>query len=145
MVQWLGSRQLSGIDKRLVRPRLICQLLRKWPINNSFFMETPSHFLPPRSGRSPVNCLSECGFFASIQKGASPFASPLLLRVGSDSFQRAPAVAVNAGVTTLTLICFGFASSRFGMLRVNTPFLYSALIASEFTVFASEKLRLKEP
>ena len=50
-------------------------------------------------------------------------ASPLLLHVGSCSSQRAPAVAVIAGVTALTLICFGFASSRFGMLRVNTPFL----------------------
>jgi len=50
-------------------------------------------------------------------------ASPLLLRAGPGSFQRDPAVAVIAGVATLTLTCFGFASSRFGMLRVNTPSL----------------------
>src|SRR5882757_2104474 len=49
---------------------------------------------------------------------------------------RAPAAAACA--PTFTLICFGFASSRFGIVSVRTPSLYSALIASEFTVFASE-------
>jgi hypothetical protein len=32
------------------------------------------------------------------------------------------APAATAGVPTLTLICFGLASSRFGMFNVNTPF-----------------------
>ena len=43
----------------------------------------------------------------------------------SGSLQRAPAAAARAGVAgvpTFTLICFGFASSRFGMLSVSTPF-----------------------
>src|ERR1700730_19297073 len=37
----------------------------------------------------------------------------------------APAAAAIAGAPTLTLICFGFASSRFGMVNVKTPFCYS--------------------
>src|SRR6266852_8956391 len=46
---------------------------------------------------------------------------------------------------TLTLTCFGLASSRFGMVNVSTPSRYSALMASVLTVFPSEKLRLNEP
>jgi hypothetical protein len=38
------------------------------------------------------------------------------------SLQRVPAAAAFACVATFTLICFGFASSRFGMLSVSTPF-----------------------
>ena len=34
----------------------------------------------------------------------------------------AAAAAATAGVPTLTLICFGLASSRFGMFSVSTPF-----------------------
>src|ERR1700676_2122068 len=34
----------------------------------------------------------------------------------------APAAAAIAGVPTLTLICFGLASSRFGTVSVSTPF-----------------------
>src|SRR5580765_6865943 len=34
----------------------------------------------------------------------------------------APAALATAGVPTFTLICFGFASSRFGIVRVSTPF-----------------------
>jgi hypothetical protein len=30
----------------------------------SFFRKPQGHFLPSLSGRSPVNCLSECGFCA---------------------------------------------------------------------------------
>src|ERR1700690_2333917 len=56
-----------------------------------------------------------------------------------------PAATATAEPSTFTLICFGLASSRFGMLSVSTPFLYSALIASVFTVFASEKLRVNDP
>jgi hypothetical protein len=43
---------------------------------------------------------------------------------GLGALQRAPAAAAIAcvPVPTFTLICFGFASSRFGMLRVSTPF-----------------------
>src|ERR1700674_5540674 len=44
-------------DQRMAGPLL----LRKWRLSYSFFRETQSHFLPPLSGRSPVNCLSECG------------------------------------------------------------------------------------
>jgi hypothetical protein len=40
----------------------------------------------------------------------------------SGSLQRAPAAAANAGFPTFTLICFGLASSRFGMLSISTPF-----------------------
>src|SRR6202035_4453750 len=53
--------------------------------------------------------------------------------------------AAAAAASTFTLICFGLASSRFGIVSVNAPFLYSALIASLFTVLASEKLLLNEP
>ena len=49
-------------------------------------------------------------------------ASPLLLRLRSGFVQRAPVAAAIAGFSTFTLICFGFASSRFGMLSVSTPF-----------------------
>ena len=35
---------------------------------------------------------------------------------------RDPAAAAIAVAPTFTLICFGFASSRFGMLSVSTPF-----------------------
>src|SRR5580765_6515347 len=34
----------------------------------------------------------------------------------------APAALATVGVPTFTLICFGFASSRFGIVRVSTPF-----------------------
>jgi hypothetical protein len=53
---------------------------------------------------------------------AGEFANPLLVHLRSASFQRAPAAAAIAGFPTFTLICFGFASSRFGMLSVSTPF-----------------------
>jgi len=49
---------------------------------------------------------------------------PMLLRLRSGIPQAAFALAVTAiaGVTTLTLICFGFVSSRFGMCNVSAPF-----------------------
>src|SRR6266699_5925125 len=43
---------------------------------------------------------------------------------------------------TLTFTWRGLDSSRFGKFTVRTPFLYSARIASAFTVFGKEKLRL---
>src|SRR5216683_1682786 len=46
---------------------------------------------------------------------------------------------------TVTFTWRGFDSSRFGRVTVSTPFLYSAPIASAFTVFGSEKLRLNAP
>ncbi len=58
----------------------------------------------------------------SKEKGLAKIASPLLLDLWSGSLQRAPAAAAIAGFSTFTLICFGFASSRFGMLSVSTPF-----------------------
>lgn len=81
-------------------------------------------------------------------KGASTLASPLCYRTARRAARMIdylPAAAATAGVATLTLICLVLASSRFGMVSVSTPSLYSALIASEFTVLASEKLRLNEP
>src|SRR3984893_17248574 len=39
---------------------LISPLLRKWPLSYSFFSVAWGHFPPSLSGRSPVNCLSEC-------------------------------------------------------------------------------------
>ena len=53
---------------------------------------------------------------------AGETAGPLLLGLRSGSLQRAPAAAAIAGFSTFTLICFGLASSRFGMLSVSTPF-----------------------
>ena len=49
---------------------------------------------------------------------------PMRLRVRSGFPQAAFALAATAiaGVTTLTLICFGFVSSRFGMCNVSAPF-----------------------
>ena len=46
---------------------------------------------------------------------------------------------------TFTFTWRGLDSSRLGRLTVNTPFLYSARMASGFTVFGNEKLRLKVP
>jgi hypothetical protein len=48
-------------------------------------------------------------------------------------------------VETLIFTCFGFDSARLGISMVNTPFLYSALMASVATVFGRPKLRLNEP
>ncbi len=45
---------------------MISPLLRKWPLSYSFFKERQRHFLLPLSGRSPVNCLPECGFLSNI-------------------------------------------------------------------------------
>jgi hypothetical protein len=58
------------------------------------------------------------------RKGLANFASPSFLdpiKAGWRSYL-APAAAATAGVPTLTLICFGLASSRFGMNSVKTPF-----------------------
>jgi hypothetical protein len=48
-------------------------------------------------------------------------------------------------LVTATFTWRGLDSSRFGKVTFSTPFLYSALIASAFTVFGSEKLRLNVP
>ena len=57
----------------------------------------------------------------------------------------APPTRVYFALPTAILICFGLASSRFGSLTVSKPCLYSALIASSFTVFGSVKVRLNVP
>ena len=58
----------------------------------------------------------------SNEKGPAISPAPCYCIIGLGLPQRAPAVAARAGVPTFTLICFGLASSRFGMLRVSTPF-----------------------
>src|SRR6267378_3986964 len=77
------------------------------------------------------------------RKRAGAMASPFLLPQFLANYF--PAAAAIAGVPTLTLICLGLASSRFGMVSVSTPFWYSALMASAFTVFARVKLRENVP
>jgi hypothetical protein len=62
----VGFRYLPAI----LRLCPISRLLRKWPLSYSFFRGVQSHFLPPLSGRSPVSCLSECGFLP--QTGFGP-------------------------------------------------------------------------
>jgi hypothetical protein len=59
---------------------------------------------------------------ASNEKGLAISPAPCYFVSLTGSLQRAPAAAAKAGVPTFTLICFGFASSRFGMLSVSTPF-----------------------
>jgi hypothetical protein len=46
---------------------------------------------------------------------------------------------------TFTLMVLGFDSSRFGMVRINCPSLYSATTLSESIELGSEKLREKAP
>src|SRR5438094_10224428 len=58
----------------------------------------------------------------SYQKGLAISPAPCYCVLQSESPQRAPAAAAMPDVPTFTLICFGFASSRFGMLSVSTPF-----------------------
>lgn len=48
--------------------------------------------------------------------------SRLRLRSGFPQAAFAIAATATAGVTTLTLICFGLVSSRFGMCNVSAPF-----------------------
>jgi len=54
------------------------------------------------------------------KKGLAISPAPCYFVFQSGSPQRA--AAAMAGVPTFTLICFGFASSRFGMLSISTPF-----------------------
>jgi len=57
------------------------------------------------------------------QKGWQPRQPVLLIDFRLvQPYYLAPAAAATAGVPTLTLICFGLASSRFGMTSVKTPF-----------------------
>src|SRR3974390_219214 len=79
------------------------------------------------------------------RRAASPICYPTAQCADWSIADYLVAAAAMAGGLTLTLICLGLASSRFGTVSVRTPSLYSALMASEFTVLASEKLRLKEP
>ena len=59
---------------------------------------------------------------ASNEKRPAISPVPCYFVFRSMSLQRAPAAATKTGVPTFTLICFGLASSRFGMLSVSTPF-----------------------
>src|SRR5438105_438066 len=75
-------------------------------------------------------------YFPNLTKRGWRHRQPLPLRFRSRSLQRAPgpaeAAMARAGVPaacvpkacvpTFTLICLGFASSRFGRLSVSTPF-----------------------
>ena len=74
-----------------------------------------------RAKNAEIRKVNMLGVTADKQ-GAGNIASPLFLRLRARSVQRAPAAAAMAGAPTFTLICFGFASSRFGMLSVSTPF-----------------------
>ena len=60
----------------------------------------------------------------SLERGAGTPASPIIYRsrVTLDQHYLPEADAAIAGAATLTLICFGLASSRFGMFSVSTPF-----------------------
>jgi hypothetical protein len=54
--------------------------------------------------------------------GLADSAAPLSSRNLPLAYLADAAAAAAAGVPTFTLICFGLASSRFGMLNVSTPF-----------------------
>jgi hypothetical protein len=58
----------------------------------------------------------------SDEKGLAILQAPCHFIFRSGSLQRDPAAAAKAAFPTFTLICFGFASSLFGMLSVSTPF-----------------------
>jgi len=86
------------------------------------FNATLSSFLPVRQ-RDSVGLVPNLS--KSDEQGLAILASLSLLRLrAAGSLQRAPAAAAMACacVPTFTLICFGLASSRFGMLSVSTPF-----------------------
>src|SRR5579863_3593632 len=87
---------------------------------------------------------------------ADHFFLPLDQKTLGPSYRPAPGLAASRRVAreayfplfaalTVTFTCRGLDSSRFGSVTVSTPFLYSAPIASAFTVFGSEKLRLNAP
>jgi hypothetical protein len=59
---------------------------------------------------------------ASEEKGLANSPAPYAPSSRSGFPQAAFAFAAIAGVTTFTLICFGFVSSRFGMCSVSAPF-----------------------
>src|SRR5580698_5996424 len=65
-------------------------------------------------------------YLASQRKGASALASPCPSTALLLAYFAPAAAAATAGVPaltpTFTLICFGFASSRFGIVSVSTPF-----------------------
>jgi hypothetical protein len=70
--------------------------------------------------------LPQCSWGSSTavsnEKGQARSPAPCYFVFWSGSLQRDPAAAAKAGFPTFTLICFGFASSRFGMLSISTPF-----------------------
>ena len=93
----------------------------------------------PSGYRANIFCAPRTGLFLRLQKlfqiaagGSSTVASnekglaispaPCYFVFRCRSLHRDPAAAAKAGFPTFTLICFGFASSRFGMLSVRTPF-----------------------
>src|SRR5580704_2290932 len=75
-------------------------LPRKWPLSYSFFRGAHTHFLPPLSGRSPVNRLSECGLGthrARIPKFREVSETNLLPRLlNAESFNAILATGIHA-------------------------------------------------
>jgi len=57
-----------------------------------------------------------------IEEGVGRMPAPFPRPPADPRAYLVPAAAA-AAFSTWTLICFGLASSRFGMLKVNTPFL----------------------
>src|SRR5450759_4740708 len=70
---WRGFERNTQNLLHKGRPFILRRLLRKWPLSHSFFREARSHFLPPLSGRSPVNCLSETGSWPDFESPVTPF------------------------------------------------------------------------
>ena len=135
--RWHHAIGLRGQRREQVHRLNLLVFLRRSNFLRSLygFLRLDGHFFKSQHN----NPLSS----AFYRKRADAMASPFLLPQFPANYF--PAAAAIAGVPALTLICLGLASSRFGMVSVSTPFWYSALMASAFTVFARVKLRENVP